>query len=39
VTIDMTGTDATHQEAVAQFFNLCGSPAMRAVFISGFAPV
>lgn len=38
-TIDMTATDGTHQEAVAQFFNLCNSAALRGVFISGFAPV
>lgn len=39
VTIDLSGTDATHQEAVAQFFNLCNSASMRGVFVSGFAPV
>ena len=38
-TIDLSGADTTHQETVAQFFNLCNDPAMRAVFVSGFAPV
>lgn len=38
-TIDLSAVDATHQEAVAQFFNLCNSNAMRACFISGFSPV
>lgn len=39
VTIDLSGADTTHQEAVAQFFNLNNSAAMRAVFLSGYAPV
>lgn len=39
VTIDLDGADVTHQELVAQFFNLCNSGSMRSVFISGFAPV
>lgn len=39
VTIDLDGADATHQEVVAQFFNLCNSAALRPVFVSGYAPV
>lgn len=38
-TVDLNGKDVTHQECVAQFLNLMNSPAMRAVLISGFAPV
>lgn len=37
VTINMDGADATHQEAVAQFFNLC--KAVQASIIAGYAPV
>lgn len=39
VTIDLDGADATHQEVVAQFFNLCNSATLRPVFVSGYAPV
>lgn len=39
ITIDLSGSDTTHQELVAQFFNLCNSTSMRTVFTSGYAPV
>lgn len=37
ITIDLDAVDATHQEAVAQFLNLC--TALKASIIAGFAPV
>lgn len=37
ITINLDAVDATHQEAVAQFFNLC--KAVQASIIAGYAPV
>lgn len=37
ITINVDAADTTHQEAVAQFLNLC--LALKASIISGYAPV